>query len=127
MSAKVRKSATTTVSSTVPPVSSSSYVSVVSSQKAGSGNGKQGNNNNSRKKPSGGFFASATDDRGKFSGNPSGLAAAAKKVETAEEAKVRKFNEAIKDAERSTLCFNLNMGNKPIMNKKTIAERASRR
>jgi hypothetical protein len=72
MSAKVRKSATTTVSSTVPPVSSSSYVSVVSSQKTGSGNGKQGNNNNSRKKPSGGFFASATDDRGKFSGYPSG-------------------------------------------------------
>jgi hypothetical protein len=125
MSAKVRKSATTVVSSTAPPVSSSSYVSIVSSQKTGSGNGTQGNNNNSRKKPSGGLFAASTDDRGKFSGNPSGPAAAAKKVETAEEAKVRKFNEAIKDAERSTLCFNLNMGNKPIMNKKTIAERAS--
>jgi hypothetical protein len=38
---------------------------------------------------------------------------------------VRKFNEVIRDAGRSTLCFNLNMGNKPIMNKSTIAEKAS--
>jgi hypothetical protein len=48
-----------------------------------------------------------------------------RKVETDEEKKVRKFAEAIKDAKRSTLCFNLNMGNKPIMNKTTISERAT--
>ncbi len=125
MSAKVRKSATSTVSSAAPPVSSSSYVNVVLNQHTGAGHGKQANSNNSRKKPSGGLYAAATDDRGKFHGKPSAPAVAAKKVETAQETKVRKFNEAIKDAERSTLCFNLNMGNKPIMNKKTIAERAS--
>jgi hypothetical protein len=45
--------------------------------------------------------------------------------ETGEEKKVRKFQEAIKEAERSTLCFNLDMGNTPIMNKNTISERAS--
>ncbi len=49
----------------------------------------------------------------------------AKKVETEEEKRVRQFNEAIRDAERSTLCFNLNIGNKPIMNKATIAEKAT--
>jgi hypothetical protein len=62
---------------------------------------------------------------GKFTGNNKTPVPAAKKIETAEETKVRKFAEAIKDAERSTLCFNLNMGNKPIMNKTTIAERAA--
>jgi hypothetical protein len=31
----------------------------------------------------------------------------------------------IKDAERSTLCFNLDMGNVPIMNKHSISEKAS--
>jgi hypothetical protein len=46
-------------------------------------------------------------------------------VETEEEKRVRKFNEAIRDAERSTLCFNLNIGNKPIMNKATIPEKAT--
>jgi hypothetical protein len=102
-----------------------SYVNVASSQNMAPGQGKLSSNNNSRKKLSGGLFASATDDRGKFIKPGVPAAAAAKKVETTEEAKVRKFTEAIKDAERSTLCFNLNMGNKPIMNKKTIAERAS--
>jgi hypothetical protein len=48
-----------------------------------------------------------------------------KPVETEEEAKKRKFGEAIRDAERSTLCFNLDMGNVPIMNKNTISEKAS--
>jgi hypothetical protein len=47
------------------------------------------------------------------------------RMETEEEKKVRKFQEAIKEAERSTLCFNLDMGNTPIMNKNTISERAS--
>jgi hypothetical protein len=45
--------------------------------------------------------------------------------ETPEEEKKRKFTEAIKDAERSTLCFNLDMGNVPLQNKGTIQERAS--
>jgi hypothetical protein len=48
-----------------------------------------------------------------------------KPAETEEEKKVRKFSEAIRDAERSTLCFNLNMGNVPLMNKTTISEKAS--
>jgi hypothetical protein len=47
-----------------------------------------------------------------------------KPAETEEEKKHRKFNEAIKDAERSTLCFNLDMGNTPIMNKNSISEKA---
>jgi hypothetical protein len=70
----------------------------------------------------GSLFSSQVDERGKFleSSNSN-----SKKVETDEEKKVRKFAEAIKDAERSTLCFNLNMGNKPIMNKTTISERAT--
>ncbi len=41
-------------------------------------------------------------------------------TETPEEAKKRKFAEAIKDAERSTLWFNLDMGNVPLQNKVTI-------
>ena len=48
-----------------------------------------------------------------------------RRSETEEEKKHRKFQEAIKEAERSTLCFNLDMGNTPIMNKVTISERAS--
>jgi hypothetical protein len=46
-------------------------------------------------------------------------------AETPEEEKKRKFAEAIKDAERSTLCFNLDTGNVPLQNKGTIQERAS--
>jgi hypothetical protein len=74
------------------------------------------------RKLTGGLFSSQVDERGKFK-EPS--ASQAKKVETDEEKKLRKFAEAIRDAERSTLCFNLNMGNKPIMNKSTISERAT--
>jgi hypothetical protein len=86
---------------------------------------KQSAKNNSRKKLSGGLFASQTDDRGKFSGPGSSLVIPSKKVETEEETKVRKFCDAIRDAERSTLCFNLNMGIKPLMNKSTIQEKAT--
>jgi hypothetical protein len=87
--------------------------------------GKENVKSNNRKKLSGGLFAAQTDDRGKFAGSGSSVIIPAKKVETEEEKRVRKFNEAIRDAERSTLCFNLNMGNKPIMNKATIAEKAT--
>jgi hypothetical protein len=45
--------------------------------------------------------------------------------ETPEEAKKRKFAEAIKEAEKSTLCFNLDMGNVPLQNKTTIKEKAT--
>ena len=45
--------------------------------------------------------------------------------ETAEEAELRRFKEAVKDAEKSTLVFNLNMGNVPIMNKETISKKAT--
>jgi hypothetical protein len=62
----------------------------------------------------------SVDDRGRFD-NPKHTF----RVETEEEKKVRKFQEAIKEAERSTLCFNLDLGNTPIMNKNTISERAS--
>jgi hypothetical protein len=123
LAAKVRKNATTTVSVNTQPVISSTYASISSGQDQGPSNGKT--SNNSRKKLSGGLYSASADERGKFTGNNKTPAPAAKKIETAEETKVRKFAEAIKDAERSTLCFNLNMGNKPIMNKTTIAERAA--
>ncbi len=74
------------------------------------------------RKVTGGLFSSQVDERGNFKEPPSSQA---KKVESDDEKKVRKFAEAIRDAERSTLCFNLNMGNKPIMNKTTISERAT--
>jgi hypothetical protein len=45
--------------------------------------------------------------------------------ESPEEIKKRKFAEAIKEAERSTLCFNLDMGNVPLQNKTTIQEKAA--
>ena len=48
-----------------------------------------------------------------------------KPAETEEEKKHRKFCEAIKEAERSTLIFNLDMGNTPIMNKHSMSEKAS--
>ncbi len=65
----------------------------------------------------------AADDRGKL--DITKQQQKQKPAETEEEKKVRKFNEAIRDAERSTLCFNLDLGNTPIMNKDTISERAS--
>jgi hypothetical protein len=100
-------------------------VSAATSQPPVNSLSKQNSSQDSRKKLSGGLFASQTDDRGNFHSKSSIPAPTAKKIESPEEVKVRKFNEAIRDAERSTLCFNLNMGNKPIMNKTTIAERAS--
>jgi hypothetical protein len=71
---------------------------------------------NYRRKPSGGLVQMGTSQHVKVSVKP---------AETEEEKKVRKFSEAIRDAERSTLCFNLNMGNIPLMNKTTISEKAS--
>jgi hypothetical protein len=38
---------------------------------------------------------------------------------------VKKFKEAIKDAERSTLIFNLDMGKVPIMNRETMNRKAT--
>ena len=77
--------------------------------------------NNSRKKPSGGLVQMSS-----ASGTASGKSIFLQKpAETEEEKKLRKFGEAIKDAERSTLCFNLDMGNVPIMNKKSMSEKAS--
>ena len=42
-----------------------------------------------------------------------------------EEAELRRFKEAVKDAERSTLIFNLDMGQVPIMNQETISKKAT--
>jgi hypothetical protein len=42
-----------------------------------------------------------------------------------EENKTEKFRESIRDAERSTLIFNLDMGKVPIMNKETINKKAT--
>jgi hypothetical protein len=75
--------------------------------------------NDNRKKPAGGLVSMSIDGRGR---NPQ--IHVQKPAETEEEKKHRKFNEAIKDAERSTLCFNLDMGNTPIMNKNSISEKA---
>ena len=77
-------------------------------------------NVNNRQKLTGGLVSMSVDDRGRFD-NPKHTV----RTETEEEKKVRKFQEAIKEAERSTLCFNLDLGNTPIMNKNTISERAS--
>jgi hypothetical protein len=98
-------------------VAASDYRPVVTITEA---NGKSGNGNN-RKKLSGGLVPNSADYSGKFSSSQS----KGKPLETDEEKKTRKFAEAIKEAERSTLCFNLNMGNIPLMNKHTISEKAS--
>ena len=45
--------------------------------------------------------------------------------ETKDEADLRRFKEAVKDAEKSTLIFNLNMGSVPIMNQETISKKAT--
>jgi len=80
-----------------------------------------GKGNNPRRLPKGGFVPMGNGEKGEsnFSKHVS------KPAETEEEAKKRKFTEAIREAERSTLCFNLDMGNVPIMNKVTISEKAS--
>jgi hypothetical protein len=75
-----------------------------------------------RKKPSGGLVSMTSDERGKPGGKQ---LSQTKPAETEDEKKLRKFGEAIRDAKRSTLCFNLDMGNVPIMNKHTISEKAS--
>ena len=46
-------------------------------------------------------------------------------TESKEESDLRKFKEAVKDAEKSTLIFNLDMGRVPIMNKETISKKAT--
>jgi hypothetical protein len=81
------------------------------------------NNVIKRKKPTGGLVSVSADERGKLDGSKPPQQQ--KPQETEDEKKVRKFQEAIRDAERSTLCFNLDMGNTPIMNRDTITERAS--
>jgi hypothetical protein len=42
-----------------------------------------------------------------------------------EDPKVKKFKEAIKDAEKSTLIFNLNLGKVPVINQETLSTRVS--
>jgi hypothetical protein len=80
------------------------------------------NKGNNRQKLTGGLVHMSADDRGRLDGRSVKQPA---RTETEEERKMRKFQEAIKEAERSTLCFNLDLGNTPIMNKNTISERAS--
>jgi hypothetical protein len=48
-----------------------------------------------------------------------------KPPETAEQKKLRNFRESIRNAERSTLVFNLDMGKVPVMNKATMSKRAT--
>jgi len=67
------------------------------------------------------MVAASADSRGRFEGK----SVQSEKEMTPEEAINRKFTDAIRDAERSTLCFNLDMGKVPIMNKQTISEKAS--
>jgi hypothetical protein len=75
-----------------------------------------------RRLPAGGLVKMSMDKQGK----PAQVTKVTDEVtESPEEAKKRKFAEAIKDAERSTLCFNLDMGNVPLQNKVTIQEKAS--
>jgi len=100
-----------------------SYSSVAASDYRPAASTKDGSGRpvNSRKKLSGGLVATMVDTSGKFVGNNH----KGKPMESDEEKKTRRFTEAIKEAERSTLCFNLNMGNVPLMNKHTISEKAS--
>jgi hypothetical protein len=48
-----------------------------------------------------------------------------KPPETAEQKKLRNFRDSIRNAERSTLVFNLDMGKVPVMNKATMSKRAT--
>jgi hypothetical protein len=52
-------------------------------------------------------------------------ATAAAKTAPEPEPEVKRFRDAIRDAERSTLVLNLNMGRIPIMNKETLAKKAT--
>jgi hypothetical protein len=57
---------------------------------------------------------------------PQGLAGTSSKMADSEPDPVkRKFREAIKDSEKSTLVFNLNLGRIPIMNTETMNKRAT--
>jgi hypothetical protein len=86
----------------------------------GRGNGPKGPYD-ARRMPASGFFQATADPRGRLGG----AKVSQPPQETEEEKLQRKFTEAIREAERSTLCFNLDMGNVPIMNKTTISEKAS--
>jgi hypothetical protein len=100
-----------------------SYSSVAAggSKNTKNSNGGKETVSGSRKLPKEGLVPIISGDKGKtISSQPK-----IKPVETEEEKKVRRFGEAICDAERSTLIFNLNMGNVPLMNKETISEKAS--
>jgi hypothetical protein len=97
-----------------------SYSKAASSSSAPSSN-RVSVPNNPRKKLSGGLQQMNSGDNGKANNGKKPT----QDNETEEEKKHRKFCEAVRDAERSTLCFNLNMGNKPVMNKSTISEKAS--
>jgi hypothetical protein len=105
------------------PVQEVTYSSIAATggRSAGLPPGEKGGGGkyNPRKKLSGGLVHSQASERGIMESKNT------KVQETEEEKKVRKFNEAIRDAERSTLVFNLNMGNVPLMNKTTISEKAS--
>ena len=46
-------------------------------------------------------------------------------AESQEEADHRRFKEAVKEAERSTLIFNLDMGKVPLMNQENISKKAT--
>jgi len=103
----------------------SSYSAVASGQSAPrviitAENGRK-NKQVQRKKLSGGLVQMSGDGKDYSQGKK----VSEKPAETEDEKKIRRFAEAIRDAERSTLCFNLNMGNRPIMNKVTISEKAS--
>jgi hypothetical protein len=78
----------------------------------------------SRRLPQGGLVQLTLDKTGKQIGKSSN-SEKEKPAETPEETKTRKFAEAIREAERSSLCFNLNMGNVPLQNKGTIQEKAA--
>jgi hypothetical protein len=93
-----------------PAAEKLSYSNVAAGKSAG---------NNPRKRLAGGLVNMNSDSRG----NPSSKETPP--AESEEEKKVRRFTEAIRDAERSTLCFNLDMGNVPLMNKAIIADKAS--
>jgi len=72
-----------------------------------------------RRLPTGGLVHMNVDNNGK-----TGYSAQQPTLDP-EEVKKKKFADAIREAEKSTLVFNLNMGNVPLQNKVTIQEKAS--
>ncbi len=94
------------------------------SYSAAAANGKSAGSSqptHTRRLPAGGLVRMSMDKQGKPS---QVIKITDEPVETTEEAKKRVV-EAIKEAERSTLSFNLDMGNVPLQNKVTIQEKAS--